>query len=430
MSSRDALRRVVRKAEDVAGEGEHLGAAPGLQHDPVLGDLVLPLRRFLEVRRVDVLQADEHLGAAGARRLLDEVRDLVTHGVHLHVQVDLEPVHLAHLDDAVEDRLPVLVAGEVVVGDEVAAEPLLGAGADQHLDVVRRAVARLAPLHVDDRAEAARERAAASGVEARDVAEVAAHVAGGQRRQRLRLEAGKIRHEIVARPEPSLLRGGEQVVQATLRLAGEETDAERLRLAQIGRELREHRQTAADMEAADRDLDAGGAQLARDVHRARELVGLHADQTHEAIHPVALEAADDTAQRQDLGRLVAHLDLDLRVGSERAAGACLFRQTVQRGQRVRRHAAAPPLDHVAVVVVVRRLDEVQQERPGAPCTLTSGRRISRERKARFHGGSQAAISPIYRRPTQVPQGVSRCAGEPVSQCARAAGAREDWLDET
>ena len=45
MSRAIALGRVVREAEDVAGEGEHLGAAPRLQHGAVLGDLVLP---FLE----------------------------------------------------------------------------------------------------------------------------------------------------------------------------------------------------------------------------------------------------------------------------------------------------------------------------------------------------------------------------------------------
>ena len=36
------------------------------------------------------------------------------------------------------------------------------------------------------------------------------------------------------------------------------------------------------MEAADDHRDAGGAELAGEVERARELVGLHADQADEA----------------------------------------------------------------------------------------------------------------------------------------------------
>ena len=37
------------------------------------------------------------------------------------LRLDLKPLLLAQVDEAVEDRLPVLVAGEVVVGDEEAA---------------------------------------------------------------------------------------------------------------------------------------------------------------------------------------------------------------------------------------------------------------------------------------------------------------------
>ena len=77
------------------------------------------------------------------------------------------PSLLAHLDQAVEDRLPVPVAGEIVVGDEEAVDALGQVDAHHPLDVVGVAPARLAPLHVDDRAEAALERAAAPGVEAR-----------------------------------------------------------------------------------------------------------------------------------------------------------------------------------------------------------------------------------------------------------------------
>ena len=91
----------------------------------------------------------------------------------------------AQIAEAVEDRLPVLVAREVVVGDEVAHDALGDVGADQALDIVGGAEARLAPLHVDDGAEAALEGAAAPGVEAGDRAAVTAHHGRGQERGRL-----------------------------------------------------------------------------------------------------------------------------------------------------------------------------------------------------------------------------------------------------
>ena len=40
------------------------------------------------------------------------------------IRLTLDAVFVAQLDDAVEDRLPVLVAGEVVVGDEEAVDAL------------------------------------------------------------------------------------------------------------------------------------------------------------------------------------------------------------------------------------------------------------------------------------------------------------------
>ena len=70
----------------------------------------------------------------------------------------LKPCCFAQLDQAVEDRLPVLVAREIVVGDEEAADALRRIGAHDRLDVVGRAAARFSPLHVDDGAEASTGR--------------------------------------------------------------------------------------------------------------------------------------------------------------------------------------------------------------------------------------------------------------------------------
>ena len=47
--------------------------------------------------------------------------------------------------EPVEDRLPVAVAGEIVVRDEEMADALSGVVAHAALDVIGRAVARLRP---------------------------------------------------------------------------------------------------------------------------------------------------------------------------------------------------------------------------------------------------------------------------------------------
>ena len=94
-------------------------------------------------------------------------------GIRWHERVDLDDEVEGKLlvatqrDQAVEDRLPVLVAGEIVVGDEEVVDAVGEIGAHDALDVVGAAIAGLAALHVDDGAERALERAAAAGVEAR-----------------------------------------------------------------------------------------------------------------------------------------------------------------------------------------------------------------------------------------------------------------------
>ena len=155
------------KAEDVAGVCERADAVPRLQHRAVLGDVVLAFPRLLQRIGVDALQADEHAVDPGARRLLDEAADLVASVSTWATIVNAQALLFAHLDQPVEDRLPVLVAREVVVGDEEVVHALREVGAHEALDVVGVARARLASLDVDDRAEAAVERAAAAGVEAR-----------------------------------------------------------------------------------------------------------------------------------------------------------------------------------------------------------------------------------------------------------------------
>src|SRR5262249_28656295 len=136
-------------------------------------------------------------------RLLDKVRDAVAERIDLDDELQTEPLLLSHLDQPVKDRLPVAIAGEIVVGDKEAKDALGEVGTHQALDIVGVAPARLAPLHIDDCAEAALEWAAAPGVKGADRLAVAPHDVERQERGDLLLQPREILHEIVDGLQPS-----------------------------------------------------------------------------------------------------------------------------------------------------------------------------------------------------------------------------------
>ena len=237
--------------------------------------------------------------------------------------------------------------------------------ADDPLDVGRAAVAGLSSLDVDDRAEAAEEGAAPARVEAGTHPRHAADLGDRQVGHRLLLEVGKVLHEVVERLEAPLVRIDEQRVETTLELAGIERDAALHRLHEIGGQRRQHRDAAAGMKAADHDRHPALTELHREVDRAGELVALHADQQHHAAFAGPRERRDDAFGPDPGVRLVVRRDGDLHVRSEHAALGAVRRESVHRRHRVRRDGGAHPLDHVAVVVVVRRLDQDDAKRRGS-----------------------------------------------------------------
>ncbi len=184
----DRFRRIVGEAEDVARIGDGADRLPGEQQLAVFGDLVLPLLGGDQRIGIDALHADEDAGYAGLAALLDEIRDLVAQRIDLDHQRDADAFFLLQLDDAVEDDLPVLVAREVVVGDEEAVNAFGPVLPDDVLDVVGRAAARFATLHVDDGAERALVGTAAAGIEGRVIAGGALDMLAQQERRRRTLD--------------------------------------------------------------------------------------------------------------------------------------------------------------------------------------------------------------------------------------------------
>ncbi len=200
--ARDPLRRVARKAEDIAGVSDDPLGAPGEKHLAVFMHPVLLFLGLQQIVGVDVFEPDKDPLAAGARRLLDKIRDAVAERVDLDDELQAEPFALAHLDQAIEDCLPIAVARKIVVGDEKAEDALREVGAHQTLDIVGVAPARFAALHIDDRAKAALERAAAPGIERADRLAIAAHDIERQKRGYLLLQPGQIVHVVVDRLQP------------------------------------------------------------------------------------------------------------------------------------------------------------------------------------------------------------------------------------
>jgi hypothetical protein len=144
---------------------------------------------------------------------------------------------------------------------------------------------------------------------------------------------------------------------------------------EIGIVAAEHAHRPGDMEPPNPDLNPALAQRLCQIERVRELIRLHADHHH---HPGVrfLDHASQAFGTDARVRFVKWVNLDLDVVAEHVPLRAVARQAKDRRERVRRNGRAEPLDHIAVVVVMRRLDENQAK------TLRSARGCGRGRHQR------------------------------------------------
>jgi hypothetical protein len=110
------------------------------------------------------------------------------------------------------------------------------------------------------------------------------------------------------------------------------------------------------VETANHDRDPMDAKLSREINRAGELIRLYTDETDEASITVAPEPADNSLNRNRSGRFVVGCYCDRYAVAENAPLTRTLRETVEDGERIRRHETAPPLNYIAVVVIVGWLD--------------------------------------------------------------------------
>ena len=102
------------------------------------------------------------------------------------------------------------------------------------------------------------------------------------------------------------------------------------------------------------------AERGGQVERAGKLVRLHADQ-HDHAGARLADRAGNRCRADALVGLVDGDDLERDVRSEHLPLGAIDGEAIEAGERIRRDRRAEPLDDVAVVVVVRRLDQDEPE---------------------------------------------------------------------
>jgi hypothetical protein len=174
------------------------------------------------------------------------------------------------------------------------------------------------------------------------------------------LDPRQVVHVVVDRLQRAGVGVAQHLLETPFHLAREERDAHRLGAVEIRIDAVEHRDHAGDMEAARDHGNAARDEVAREVERARELVRLHADQ-HDSAGACLLDQLRDAVGADAGVGLVPGMEDDLDLVAEDAPLGAIAGEPVKGCERIRWNDGAPPLDDVAIIVVMRRLDERENE---------------------------------------------------------------------
>ena len=110
------------------------------------------------------------------------------------------------------------------------------------------------------------------------------------------------------------------------------------------------------MESTYSDLDACFPEWTCDVERTGILVRLDPDEGHQPKLAVTSQTGEKARDGDSRVRLVDRLDIDGNLRPKNLPFRAIRGDAVNSRKRVRRDHRAPPPGHIAVVVVVRRLD--------------------------------------------------------------------------
>ena len=153
------------------------------------------------------------------------------------------------------------------------------------------------------------------------------------------------------------------------------------------------------MKTAETDRQPRREKRPRQIDGAGELVRLDADQPDQRAPAGTADLPDDALRPNPAIGLVIGIDVDLDLGAQHPPPPDVFGQTIQAGQRVGRDRRPEPLDRIAVIVVMGRLDQDKLKQRGRGARHRSPAAPSRcaIRASPAYGRGLAAASVFPRR---------------------------------
>ena len=142
-------------------------------------------------------------------------------------------------------------------------------------------------------------------------------------------------HVIVERRKPAIPGVPEYLVEAAfLSLPGKQRNAECLGFAQVVGHFRQHGDASRNVEAADADRQSRGPERTREIHGARKLVGLDADQADQCLAAGCTNVSEDTPRPDPPVGLVISVQANFNVTPKDAPLACVLGERIQACERV------------------------------------------------------------------------------------------------
>ena len=131
----------------------------------------------------------------------------------------------------------------------------------------------------------------------------------------------------------------------------------------------------------------------REIDRARKLVGLNADEPDQRLAAGLADHADDLPGPHPPVGFIIGVQAKLDVLTQHFAPLRVLGEAVQAGERIGGDGRPDPLDRIAVVVVVRRLDHHQMKQAGAAAGRSVRGGPIRLRTPNFDHGERLAPFP-------------------------------------
>ena len=151
----------------------------------------------------------------------------------------------------------------------------------------------------------------------------------------------------------------QQVAPGLFDLPFDDRNARVQELLYVGRDVREKREVAADMEAAKQNGQAGAPKGVSKIAGAGELIGLHADEAHDGLGETPALGMADAFDGDFVDRFIEQVNLDLPGVAQAFLPDNIFGEPGKTGERVARKDAAKMAHHITVIIILGRLDEIE-----------------------------------------------------------------------